>query len=87
MVIPWDAFFYPTFTRLMDSFFLLTTGFIHLFQNKLSEVPEYAKMQFHMMTLLDVLGKVTWARKYFLSQGIILIRCARTCFIGGVIVF
>ena len=30
--------------------------------NKLSKVPEYAKMQFHMMTLLDVLGKIAWVR-------------------------
>ena len=29
-------------------FFLLTTVF--LFKNKLPEVPEYAKIQFHMMT-------------------------------------
>ena len=43
-------------------FFLLTTVFIYLFQNKLPEVPEYAKMQFHMMTLLDILGKVAWVR-------------------------
>ena len=47
-------------------FFLLTTVFIYLsillFQNKLPEVPEYAKMQFHMMTLLDILGKKTWIR-------------------------
>ena len=53
-------------------FFLLTTVFfiylsislsclsIYVFQNKLPEVPEYAKMQFHMMTLLDVLGKIAW---------------------------
>ena len=43
-------------------FFLLFTVFF--FQNKLPEVPEYAKMQFHMMTLLDVLGKihVAWVR-------------------------
>ena len=48
-------------------FFLLTTGFIyvylfiyHLFSNKLTVVPEYAKMQFHRMTLLDVLGKIAW---------------------------
>ena len=34
--------------------FLLTT----IFLNKLPEVPEYVKMQFHMMTLLDVLGKI-----------------------------
>ena len=32
------------------------------FLNKLPEVPEYAKMQFHMMTLLDVLGKIAWVR-------------------------
>ena len=38
------------------SFFLLTT----VFTNKLPEVPEYAKMQIHMMTLLDVLGKIAW---------------------------
>ena len=31
-------------------FFLLTTVF--LFQNKLPEVPEYAKMQFYMLTSL-----------------------------------
>ena len=29
---------------------------------KLSEVPEYSKMQFHMMTLLDVLCVVAWVR-------------------------
>ena len=43
-------------------FFLLTTLFIYLFYNKLPEVPEYTKMQFHMMTLLDVLGKIAWVR-------------------------
>ena len=40
--------------------FLLTTVFIylfiHLFQNKLPEVPKCAKMQFHMMKLLDVVS-------------------------------
>ena len=46
----------------MDSFpcSLLTTAFnqfINLFQNKFQVVPEYAKMQFRMMTLLDVLDK------------------------------
>ena len=39
-------------------FFLLTTVFIYLFKYKLPEVPEYAIMQFHMMALLDVLGKI-----------------------------
>ena len=55
-------------------FFLLTTViylFIYLFiysfiffvyLKKLPVVPEYAKMQFHMMTLLDVLGKIAWVR-------------------------
>ena len=28
--------------------------------NKLVEAPEYAKMQFHMMALLDVLGNIAW---------------------------
>ena len=40
-------------------------------------------MQFHMMSLLDFLGKIAWVRQYFLYQGTctiagILIRCART---------
>ena len=43
-------------------FFLLTTVFIYLFLNKLLEVPEYPKMQFHMMMLRDVLGKIAWVR-------------------------
>ena len=30
--------------------------------NKLPEVPEYAKMQFNMMTLLDVPGKIPLVR-------------------------
>ena len=45
-------------------FFLLTTVFIYLFLNKLPEVPEhaeYAKMQFHMMTLLDSMGKIRFS--------------------------
>ena len=54
--------------------------FIYLFQTKLPLVPEYAKMQFHMMTLLDVLGKIAWVKYDFLSRGKvtdILIWCAR----------
>ena len=51
-------------------FFLLTTVFIYLFiysfmysfQNKLPEIPEYDKMQFHMMSLLDVRSKIAWVR-------------------------
>ena len=38
-------------------FFLLTTVF--LFENKLLDVPEYAKMQFHMMTSLKHNNDVT----------------------------
>ena len=63
MVIPRDRFFYPNLTLIMDYFFLLNIVFIYLFiLNKLPEIPEYAKMQFHMMTLFDVLGKIAWAR-------------------------
>ena len=34
-----------------NGFFFLAHHCIYLFENKLPEVPEYAKMQFHMMTL------------------------------------
>ena len=57
--------FYPTLTRIMDFFLLLTTVFIYFiyfFKKKLPEVPEYAKMQFHMIGLLDVLGRIAWVR-------------------------
>ena len=43
-------------------FLFIQISFTYLFQNKLPEFPEYAKMQFHMMTLLDVLGKMAWVR-------------------------
>ena len=45
-------------------FFLLTTVFIYLFFLFIyfPVVPEYAKIQFHMMTLLNVLGKIAWVR-------------------------
>ena len=79
MVIPRDRFFYPTLTRIKDAF-SCSPLFIYLFYNKLQEVPEYAKMQFNMMTLLDVLGKIAWVRLEFLFQGKIsdvLIGCAR----------
>ena len=36
--------------------------FIYLFEIKLLEVLEYTKIQFHMMTLLDILGKIAWVR-------------------------
>ena len=45
-----DRFFYPSLTGIMDSFSCSPLFF--LFENKLPEVPEYAKMQFHMMTSL-----------------------------------
>ena len=43
-------------------FFLLTMCCFYLFENKLTEVPEYTKMQFHRVTLLDVLGKIALVR-------------------------
>ena len=57
-------------------FFLLTSVFMYLFIHvfiylfiyliiylkKTEKVPEYAKMQLHRMTLLDVLGKIAWVR-------------------------
>ena len=64
MVIPRDGFFYPTLTRTMDSFScspLFLFNFI-IFLNKLPEVPKYAKIQFHMMMLLDVMGKIALVR-------------------------
>ena len=65
MVIPSDGFFYPLLTRIMDSLSCLSLFlFIYsiLLKNKLPEVPEYAKMQFHTMTLFDILGKIAWER-------------------------
>ena len=55
-----QIFFYPTLTRIMDSFSRsLTTVFIYLFiLNNLPEVPEYSYMPFHIMTLFDVLGNI-----------------------------
>ena len=53
-------------------FFSCTTVFIYLFiylfKNKIPEVPEYANMQFHRMTLLDVLGKRAWVIHRVKSQ-------------------
>ena len=31
-------------------------------RSQFPEVPEYAKMQFYMMTLFDALGKMAWVR-------------------------
>ena len=69
-MIPRDGFFYLTLTRIMDSisysplFYLyIYSFFFFFFEKRLPEVPECAfKMQFHMMTLLDVLGKIAWVR-------------------------
>ena len=63
MVILMDGFFlsYPHTNNGLFSCSLLFL-FIHLCYNKLPEVLEYAKMQFHMMMLLDVLGKIAWVR-------------------------
>ena len=63
MVIPRDGFFNRILTRIMDYFSSSPLFFfIYLFQNKLPEVPEYAKMQFHVMMLLHVLGKIALVR-------------------------
>ena len=40
-------------------FFLLTAVFIYSF---IFKIPEYSKMQFQMMTLLDVLGNIALVR-------------------------
>ena len=49
--------FYPILTRIMDSF-SCSPLYLIIF----SIYPEYAEMQFQMMTLLDVLGKIAWVR-------------------------
>ena len=51
MVILREGFFHPTLTQIMDSYFC-SPLFLFLFKNKLPEVPEYAKMEFHIMALL-----------------------------------
>ena len=64
-------------------FFLLITVFIYLFILKIISFQRSLntlRLQFHMVKLLDVLGKIAWVRYYSLSQGKIsdiLIRCAR----------
>ena len=57
-----EARIFLSYPHTNNGFFssLLTTVFIYLFKKKLPEVTEYAKMQFHMMMLLDVLGKIAW---------------------------
>ena len=50
------------FFNLAQYCFYLFNLFIFILKNKLPEVPEYSKIQFHMMTLLDVLSKISWVR-------------------------
>ena len=52
----WIFLFYPH-TKIISSFSCSPVFF--LFQNKLPEVPEYAKMQLHMMTSLKHNNDVT----------------------------
>ena len=42
-----------------NELFFLLTGFIFYI---LAKVPGYAEIQFHIMTFLDVLGKIAWVR-------------------------
>ena len=58
---PRDGFSFSTLIRIMDFFFLLTTVSVIYFKIILPEVPENLKMRF-LMTLLDVLGKITWVK-------------------------
>ena len=50
-----------------STMFLLIYSFYK--KKTLAEVPEYAKMQFHMMSLLDVLGKIACVRLDFSIPG------------------
>ena len=69
-------------------FFFLPPLFLfsYLSKNRLPEVSEYAQMQFHMITLLFVLGKIAWVRSDFLSQGKILDIhiCVQEVFLCGI---
>ena len=44
-----DGFFYPTITEIMDP---ISCSPLTLFQSKFPEVPEYAEMQYYMITSL-----------------------------------
>ena len=62
---PKAGFFYPTLTKTVDFFLAYRCVYffyLFIYSNKLPEVSECAKMHFHMMTLLDVLGKIAWVR-------------------------
>ena len=63
MVIPNDGFFYSTHTRIVDSFSCTPLFlFINLFiEEKLPEVPEFAKVQFHMMTFHESMGNISFS--------------------------
>ena len=78
-------FIYYTLIRMMDYFscsslFLFINLFIY-FKISLHTSLNTLRCNSLRMTLLDVLGKIAWVRKDFLSQGKIsdiLIQCART---------
>ena len=56
---PEGYIFYPTLTRIMNFFSCpQLVFFIYLLKKSFLEVPKQAKMQFHMMTLLHVLGRI-----------------------------
>ena len=46
---------------MMDSFSCSPRSLFVYFKNKLPEVPECVKMQFHMMMLVNVLGKIRFS--------------------------
>ena len=53
--------FYPH--TINEFFFLLTVfNYLSIYFKKFREVPEYGNMQFHMMTLLVVMGMIAWVR-------------------------
>ena len=43
-------------------YFLLSAVLCIFYSFTYFKIPEYAKMQFHIMTLLDVQGKIAWVR-------------------------
>ena len=59
-------FFLLTTVLLYICSFIYLSIYLSIYFTKLPEVPEYAKMQFHMITLLDVLGKIARVRLDFL---------------------
>ena len=62
MVIPRDRFF-SILSHTNNGFSFCSPLFLFIYVfilNELPEVPKYAKMQFHMMTFLDIHGKIAW---------------------------